>query len=332
MRLELIGRVRAAMVLSAAIAGALLAMPGAASAADVDTCAGKLVRGYVGDVFVNVSYHQSDTGTSVCYRVDDGKGNNHGGIYTINDPEVAVGVPRTDGSYLACSTTPSNTAPGPHPALNGTIAGQPVHADSWSGAGEAWVCLRIGATALRVIVPSQSVRPPTVTFEPDTALRPPPESAPGYPSDDCQGPGEIRALNVRVAATGSTLPVDSTGMRFYLAAKQTGPSTMIVCYRRGTSVINGTFRYGYGGRVNIDTGRVDVRPVVEIGQDIAPCGQGLIDLDAPDRIYAGFTTSLPLNVCVQAGDLARRLTVSTTGGVAVPTVTVTQDPDNALTG
>src|SRR3712207_1075321 len=145
-------RFRGGVVVAGIAAAAVLAAPGTASAADSDSCATKVVRGYVGDVFTTVAFDTTTPdATRVCFR-GAGKVVSQGGVFTITSANVGIGVPRVDTDYAACSAAAGNEAPAPHPILNGTIAGQPVHVDTYRGGGEAWVCVRVGATMLRVVV------------------------------------------------------------------------------------------------------------------------------------------------------------------------------------
>ena len=87
----------------------------------------------------------------------------------------------------------------------------------------------------------------------------------------------------------------------------------------------------FGGRLAIDTGRADVRPTVAVSEDLTPCGPGLVDFDAPERIFAAVSgASLPLTLCVEVGTTARLITIGTTGGIVVPSVTPFFDQDSSL--
>lgn len=312
---------RGAAAIAAIAAAATLAAPGAASAADADSCQTELARGYILDTFLVVGFDRSvPEATRVCFRVDDGRGTNHGRVYTITTPGASVGVPRVDASWDACGAAVGNQAPGPHPALAGTIGGQPVHADTYSGGGETWVCVRAGAVMLRVIVPSQDVQPPTVSSAADTGPRPAREIYP-MPSNDCFHGGQ-EYLNMRFGSLDSSF----AGIRFVLGTRQTSPTTTDVCVRARR--LRDPVDVALGGRLTVDTGRADIRPTIEVAEDIAGCTIAFVDLTAPTRVFAGLsgTGALPVSACVQTGSFARRVTIGTTGGVVVPTVTWSPDP------
>lgn len=312
---------RKSFIGAAITAAAVLGAPGTASAADSDSCATKIARGYVGDVWTTVGLDTTAANTvRVCFRVDDGRGTNHGGFFTITGASVNIGVPRVDASYQACSTTAGNEAPGPHPLLNGTIVSQPVHLDTYRGGGEAWVCLRAGATVVRVVVPSQTVAPPGVAFEPDTGPRPPRERL-GLQSEQCGVDGQ-EYLNFRVGTVDGVTP---PGVRVVLGTRRPSASVVEVCLRV-RRVLPGALGGAVGGRLVVDTGRADLRPTVDVAEDAAGCTTSLVDLTAPLRVYAALNTGFPASVCVEAGGIARRVTIGTTGGVVLPTVTWAPEP------
>ncbi len=319
--MELRKRFGGGAVVAAIAAAAMLAAPGTASAADSDSCATKVVRGYVDDVFTTVAFDTTAQDTArVCFRVADGRLVNQGGVFTITAADVGIGVPRVDTNYTACSTTGGNEAPGPHPLVNGTIAGQPVHVDTWRQGGEAWVCVRVGAAMLRVVVPAQSVVPPTINYEADTGPLPPRENT-ALPSDQCEVDGNEH-LDLRVGTVDGTTP---PGVRVVLGTRQPSPSVVEVCLRV-RRVLPGDLNGAVGGRLVVDTGRVDLRPTIDLAEDAAGCTTSLVDLTAPLRVYAALNTGLPASVCVQVGGTARRVTIGTTGGVVLPTVTWVPDP------
>ena len=116
--------------------------------------------------------------TDVCVRVSNGtNGVGFGGEFVITPTLPGVnnipGPPTRDSNSSACSTTTPNGVPGSHPASSGGIAGVTYLVDTYSSANAAWVCLSVGSTNVRVIVPisvpSPFVPPPgaQVNFVPD---------------------------------------------------------------------------------------------------------------------------------------------------------------------
>lgn len=120
----------------------------------------------------------SNQETDVCLRVSNGtNGVGFGGEFVITPALPSVqnipGPPTRDSNSTACSTTTPNGVPGSHPASGGGIGGVTYSVDAYSAANAAWVCLSVGSTNIRVVVPisvpSPFVPPPSaqVNFVPD---------------------------------------------------------------------------------------------------------------------------------------------------------------------
>lgn len=113
---------------------------------------------------------QSGTSLWVCVRLEAPGGTHVGGKLILTQPGTGGGgMPTVDSSSQLCGTTLGNQAPGPHPILGpGTVAGQQVLLDTWSGSnGQTWICAEVGTTKARVVIATPGVNPGGVSFEPD---------------------------------------------------------------------------------------------------------------------------------------------------------------------
>jgi photosystem II stability/assembly factor-like uncharacterized protein len=120
--------------------------------------AGALFDGTVGGVELKLRTQPAGPGypgrTWVCFRLSTPVGGEVvSGRIDIDAAEASGDDPTVDNQHLACSTTPDNSVPGPHPLADGLLAGQPFLVDVYSAAGKSWICLQIGADGRRVVVP-----------------------------------------------------------------------------------------------------------------------------------------------------------------------------------
>lgn len=295
---------RIGIVLASVVA--LLATAPAASAADSNSCTGSIFDGYVGGVYVKLAYTQPTSSSGrICFRIDDGSTIRRGGALSYNTAAIApVGLPSVDSNAGACQATAGNVLPGPHPLVNGTAGGVQVYLDNWSNGSQAWTCLRVGTTAVRLIVPvSAPGAPVTLELDGPTVGRPAPQPAPaGFPSATC---GQQIVL-----ANAST-----AGLHL-LAESALNGNTAHVCFRAG----------GVGGRVSVNTGTGgSTPPSATVGNDIVPCNVAFVDFSDPARVFAGVSGS-GLTVCVQVGTVARRITIDAGNIVGVPSVSYQFDP------
>lgn len=108
------------------------------------------------------------TSTWVCVRVA-GAGTYLGGRLVVEAPTPGGGgLPSTDASSTACSTTPGNQIPGTHPMAGpGTIGGVHHMIDAWASGTEAWVCVELGTEKHRLKIQVPGVSGGGVRFEHD---------------------------------------------------------------------------------------------------------------------------------------------------------------------
>ena len=99
----------------------------------------------------------SEDETWVCFR-QSSNAEWIGGRVTIISPSVAYPPVTADDQSTACTTTPGNQAPGPHPL----IAQEGVAFDTYANATEAWVCLTTDQLFPRVVVKAQHAPPAVV--------------------------------------------------------------------------------------------------------------------------------------------------------------------------
>lgn len=114
----------------------------------------------------------------ICARVEDDTGEGYGGRLEVRptglDPQVTGGVaaPELDGASTACTTTKPNDAPGTRPIAFGGVGPVDYMLDAFLDGDEAWLCLQVGDTDTRVVVPLGGDTPgvsfgPVATWWPD---------------------------------------------------------------------------------------------------------------------------------------------------------------------
>jgi alpha-tubulin suppressor-like RCC1 family protein len=97
-----------------------------------DECTtGPVFDGYAGESYVRTRVHQAGPSTTwVCLRVDAGDALNTGGKLVLTRAALS-GTPTSDANALACSVTPGNTMPGPHPLYRGSV-GDPTDPSTYT--------------------------------------------------------------------------------------------------------------------------------------------------------------------------------------------------------
>lgn len=95
----------------------------------------------------------------VCARVEDDTGEGYGGRLEITptglDPQVTGGVaePEVDSASAECTNASGNDAPGTRPIAFGGVGPVDYMLDAYLDDDEAWLCLQVGSTDTRVVVP-----------------------------------------------------------------------------------------------------------------------------------------------------------------------------------
>jgi photosystem II stability/assembly factor-like uncharacterized protein len=290
------------------------------SSADCDTAAGSttIADGYADGVYVNAKTATPGGGRVwVCYRVDNGTNVKTGGLVEI-DVGVGVEAPTTDTFSEACSTTPNNDIPGPHPLRDIEIGDPegspyiPIMLDTYRNNEVALVCLRAGNSKLRVRVPLPDAQVPAVTYYPDNpGTTPPPDPPPNEPSGTCQTAGGNRILNMDLGSS-----------HIWLYTLQPASNQANVCVRAQSGTV------GIGGKLSViaQVG-VPVRPTID-DTDMSPCTVQLIDDSGPPpyRISISPPGTFPASVCVEQGTTKRRVTLDVDpGGLVLPVVDWTGD-------
>jgi hypothetical protein len=284
-------------------------------------CDRPLVDGYDAGTYVSVKYAQAGSQTRVCLQVANGSTVNKDAVVTIDSGSASAELPRVDPANNSdvCSTTTPNAAPGQHPVLDVTLAGtQRIMLDTYSGSGEAWVCVQVGSQKVRVIVPVPSLNsPPSVNVAQDAPPPAPPPLTP-WPT----GP------SATCSAGNGPMLVDSTygPLALWLAHYEPNGSTADLCVRTQGPM-------SLGGVLSVNTNPSDgVHPVLQQGSDWNACngGQSLIDMDSPRRLHVKLgPVGNPATVCIDDGSV-RTYTVGTTGSGAPTYVSWTPDPGTPI--
>jgi photosystem II stability/assembly factor-like uncharacterized protein len=123
---------------------------------------GALFDGTLGSAYAKLRVQDAGPGYPgrrwVCFKLSAG-GVEVGGRIDVDAAATSDEEPATDGNDLACSTTPGNSVPPPHPLAAGLVGGQPYLIDAYSSPGRSWICLRVGTEGRRVILPVGSSTP-----------------------------------------------------------------------------------------------------------------------------------------------------------------------------
>jgi hypothetical protein len=284
---------------------------------------------FVDSAYSRVSTRQvASDQTWVCARIDTGRGAGGqqlsvGGKFVVQGAAAsAPAVPTVDAAVTACAS-PGNAVPGPHPLVAASLGDPndpatylPILLDSYSGSGEAWVCLRAGTTAVRVALHyGVSVGTPSVSFVPDQAgyhANPWPQAT-ATPSGSCEAAGRFRAEQY---ADSTTL-----GVRTFLYTWESSPNVTKICVRTEGLV-------SAGGVLTVDaTGLYASVPVVESGSDTTGCTTSVAKVEQPVAVEIRRSAgTLPASVCLTVGSATTRVTVSSGAGAVPANVTWTPDP------
>jgi hypothetical protein len=129
--------------------------------------------GSAGDAYVKVGAKPGSQGADVCYRFEQDGSDPVSGAFRVQGTG-SPGTPSSDQDASSCATAPGNLVPPPHPIREGQLGDPndplqvppytPYRLDAYANATEAWVCIEVDDTKLRVILPSQ---PSVVTHHPD---------------------------------------------------------------------------------------------------------------------------------------------------------------------
>jgi hypothetical protein len=218
-------------------------LPNPSGYASDDCATTPISETFVDSAYARVSTRQvASDETWVCARIDAVRGAggqelSAGGRFVVQGASAAgPAVPTVDTAVTACAS-PGNAVPGPHPLLAATVGDPndpatylPVLLDSYASSGEAWVCLRAGATTIRVALHyGVSVGTPSVSFVPDQAgwhANPWPQVA-ATPSGACEAAGRPDATQY---ADSTTL-----GVRTFLYTWKQSSTVTKICVRTEAS-------------------------------------------------------------------------------------------------
>jgi photosystem II stability/assembly factor-like uncharacterized protein len=284
-----------------------------------------VVDGYVGGVYVRLLAQQLDASTTwICVRIDNGTALNDGARVVVRSPSAGVGIPSADNNASACSATPGNAVPGPHPLLSATV-GDPNNPPSFSvmldtysnSSGAAWLCLVAGSVQERIVItPPLTPGLPAVNVVQDPAgvHSPPPPQGGTYPSSTCQyGLGGTNTQLADLSVGG--VPV---------SAFMWMPSGNVtdVCVRTGGPV-------GVGGLLSVNTNGfpgVNAQPIVS--SDTSACTVQVLSVGSPAPLLVTRTPtgSNPVELCVTSGTTKNAIGLSVTGSPSLPSITWSPDP------
>ena len=314
---------RSAGIAAVAIA-AVLALPGAAGAAGSapgisDTCTNPVViqEGFLasGTVFFRLRAQPAPDPTTlwVCFRAKVG-GTDVAGRIDVRSRAITDRLPHFDpaANSRACSTTPGNQVPGPHP-IAGTIREIPFLVDTYASSTGVWVCLEAGDAKLRLIVPVSGVDNLPLDVTMDSAPAPPQptmDPQPGLPSSRCYA-----------EAYGSPTELVNTdhGPEHLFVFAAGSPLTQHLCVR----LHGGPRPTGFDLGVKVDAGAI---VTLETSSDLTPCTEDVITLTSPPLISISHTPSgVPPSVCISGQGLEpTRYTIRVLSGDPTP---VSFDPD-----
>jgi hypothetical protein len=249
----------------------------------------------------------------VCYRAKVGSVDSAGRI-DVNGFAVISGLPWIDSASRDCAEAPANDLPGPHPIEDGAIGPVGFYLDTFSAAGQVWVCMEAGTVKERVVVPLPGNSGPVVDATTDSgpaAPQPTMTPQPGLPSSSCYAGAHGTPTELVNTDHG---PVHL----FVFSAVEPVPGEAHLCAR----VHGGPHPAGIDLGVNADPGDI-VR--VTSSPDVSPCTTNVVTLSTPPVSIKVTPTGVPPSICVAApGVPPTRYTVVTLSGP--PPVSVTLDP------
>lgn len=287
----------------------LAALPGAARAdlppalpssyPSEDCASDPVVRGFVGDTFVNLQAEPTADGALTLCVAGEAGGTHVGGKLVVGGGSVPTPA---DGNVAACAADPANVV-----LRHGTLGpdNEPYRLEVTPRTAEVWVCVRLTSSfGTRFVVPTTN--PTATSFAADSPLpsgygeRDP---MAGNPSSACQNAptGRTRLVNL---ASGST----HTWLYVWQEAARTN-----VCVRSSA----------HGGRLMIQS---PLALVATSSTDMSPCTSNVITDGGPPPFsirtsVPGATT--PVSVCVEVEGMKQRLSF---GGQGAPIVWVPDDP------
>ncbi|HWL38122.1 MAG TPA: glycine rich domain-containing protein [Frankiaceae bacterium] len=290
-----------------------------------DDCAGgTLIADVIAadDTRVRVLSRQPDSQTLwVCVRAD-GSAVRTGGKFVVTAPTGIGGRPTVDSASNACTATPGNGVPTPHPLLSGAVGDPadpttflPYLLDAYSGAQGTWVCVGVGPVQTRFVVPSGiGVSPAPVTFVADPPGPHPlaPVPAGTIPSGECQSRPSNNAY----------LDVASDAGRVLVHQRPVAENEVAICVRAESVA-------AVGGRLTVRVAGAEglLPSVTTSSTDMSPCTVQVFHNDAPlIDIRRSSTGAVPASLCVTVGTDSLRVTVGTGSGGAPADVTWTPDP------
>jgi hypothetical protein len=174
-----------------------------------------------GGAYVKLRVQQASDQTFICYRVQSANPAVYEGGAIVVQSIAAPPPPTVDSNSAACTATPGNTAPGPHPLLSGAVGPEPFMLDTFNAPGTAWICFSLATIQVRVVInlPSASGTP-SVTNNVDSPQSYMPNwwvPPTGYPSSTCSWPlSDVNygGVNVFIGGTPPSLaPSDELCIR-----------------------------------------------------------------------------------------------------------------------
>ncbi|HEV3000130.1 MAG TPA: hypothetical protein VGW75_05255 [Solirubrobacteraceae bacterium] len=322
---------RAALAAAALATMGTAAAPGQAMAAS-ESCTAPTttaVDGYVLNSFVRLTSQRDPNDpktTWVCYRAYDVRVGDRGGRIDVRDATVSPTLPSADNEGTACTTTAPNAFPGPRPLLGGQVGDpdEPPYApflvDAYLAPFQLWGCLQAGPVSARVKVATSGIAAPAVTTSQDAPGMPLPvqkPGPPGYPSSKClENYWHVRDVNMRIG--------DAHVWAYHWPESETRRAICLRVQRAGLQPI--------GYRIYVDTNNAPgVTPVVEESSvDTAPCTSTIAAVTQPVevRLSSSPRGANPASICVEVGAVKRRITVGTSGDLALPYPGIVKDPDS----
>jgi hypothetical protein len=289
-----------------------------------DDCAGgEVAKGWTGGAYSRVNWTEPDPKTDlVCFRADRGT-SGWGGRIRLDRSTGLPGTPYTDTNAALCGSTTGNTAPGPHPILSGFVGDPsdpptylPYLFDTYSSAAAGtWVCVKLGSTQARLVVPGAGgTQAPTITIDFDASS------------------AHTTTEAVSSGSKSATCQTGATGSKSTYTAQRVGPATVWATSWQETSTLvhvcaRAEGPVAAGGRLNIDTTNTGGgAPAITTGSDVTACTISVLHNNSPPLdIRRTPTGAFPSSVCVSGGGTNLRVTATTGNGQPPASVTWEQD-------
>jgi hypothetical protein len=264
-------------------------------------------------VFFRISTQTDPTDprtTWICYRVR-----------VSGQPEQAgrIDVNPNDTSSLACTTTPGNGIPTPHPIEQGEVLETPFYIDAyaklvpaWSASGlsggNVWLCVEAGPVKQRVAIDLGTANDPDLFVNTDPA--------PPAPQDTTPPPAGKASTSCSAGAYGPATELVNahlSGRDLFLYTAKPADDELHVCARLSSPQASG------GGHLAV---KAAASQVVDVQQstDVTPCTQDVVVLSNPPMaIRTTPVGQTPPSICVNG----TRYTIVT--GPIPPVVSFTPD-------